>query len=261
MRVRQKSLKLPPWSRPGLTGPLSGWRRGFTSTGWEWGSEANHPGILSSRPPFFQLFCLALFPGPWSHAELPDLSCYFFRGCANCVKPVFCSGRQTACSRRQATWRLKASNKWSLWWLDQWLRACLTSTKGSWPSQNFPHLLAHPHPRGAGGCLLQWSWPHQPKSLKLQHQTHWLNSSRRHIGEGGPSLTVPQPKKATINTEMAPLCINIVDLSLLGWGVPGGTHNLLCCHMHPCALGPFGHEGIISLLPQYILQCWSPQTT
>ena len=106
------------------------------------------PRYFPLEPPFsFALsstLSLCSFPGSPSD-YLIFLA--FFRHCASCIKPVFCSSRQN-------TWRPVASNRWSLWWPDQRLRACMTSSEWPWPSQIFPHLLAYLHPKGTGRCLL-----------------------------------------------------------------------------------------------------------
>ena len=80
--MRQKSKKPPPKSRLGLTGPKSGWRRGFTDISRGWISETTCPGILIWTP--FSLVLsssLSLCPCPWSHSGYPDLLVFFQGHC------------------------------------------------------------------------------------------------------------------------------------------------------------------------------------
>ena len=121
MNITLRNLKPPPKSRSGLAGPVSGWRRGVHQHWQRVRLRAIHAGNLSSRP-LSLLFYLAPYFSVLSQDHVQGYLIFlvhFFRGCASCMKPVFCSGSQTACSWRQAAWKLKASDKWSFQWLDK----------------------------------------------------------------------------------------------------------------------------------------------
>ena len=130
-RVRKKSLKPPPENGLGLTVPMSGMEEGSSPALAESKVQRqHHPGNFHSRP-LSLLFYLALYSSVLAHDHIQGYLIFlvlFFRGCINCIKPAFCSRRQTTCGWRQAIWKLKASNKWSLWWPNQRLRACMTSS-------------------------------------------------------------------------------------------------------------------------------------
>ena len=161
---------------------------------------------------------------------LHDLLFVLFRGCANCMLPVFYN-------RRQNAWRPSTSNKWSLQRPDLRLRACTTSSKGPWPSQSLPCLLAHLCPRGAGRFLLLQPHAQQPKRLKLHHLS-------------------PNPKGVTYCWDDTPMCQyrgSPPALLLLGWGVPWRTPILQCHYLLSGAPCPFGHEAVVSPLPHYVL--------
>ena len=209
--MRQRSLRPLPKSRPGLTGPISGWRRGFTSIGREQGSEAAHPGNLSSRP-LSLLFFLVLYFSVLAqdHVQGYLIFLVFFRGCTNCVKPVFCGGRQTICSWRQATWKLKPSNKWfavprlETDGLHDLLQGIMTQPDLSKPV-GLPLLKRHRwvHPATVLTPLTQE--PKATASIPLVQEFEGAHQSR------GSSLSVPQPKEATIPNKMATLYINMGD--------------------------------------------------
>ena len=199
----------------------------FTGVGGEYISETTHLGIFLWTPFSVVLSSsLSLCPCPWSYLGYLIFFLFLFRSCANCIKPVFCSGRQN-------TWRPRASNKWSLWWPVQRPRACMTSFEEPWPSQSLPWLLAHLCLRGTCRCLLLQSHVWQPKRPKLSHlsanprgwHTHWDDTSMRHCRS------------------------HPLDLLVLGQGLSWGTLILSWHYLFSCAPCPSGHKAVMSLYP------------
>ena len=136
------------------------------------------------------LFCLSsslsLCPCPWSHLGYLIFFFLFFQRLYQLSQASFLWHDAECLQLGAECLETKGLQQVELWWLDQRLRACTTSSKGPLPGQSLPHLLVCLHPRGAGGCLLQWSHAQQPKRPKLQP---WVHQNRR------PSLTCPPTPK------------------------------------------------------------------
>ena len=186
------------------------WGGGFTGIGRECVSETTCPGIFLWTP--FSVVLSSSIPQslPMVTFGLPDLLVLFFRGCTNCIKPVFCSGRWNA-------WRPRSSSKWSLQWLDQKLRACITSSEGPWPGQSPPCQLAHLQQKAQVGAYYCGLMPNSPKLPHLSPPT-----------QGG-----------NIATEMAPLHVNVGDVHQVYHcqvkGYPEGplySYATICSHVH-----------------------------
>ena len=176
------------------------------------------PGIFPLIP-LSLLLCLALYASVLALDHFwATWSSWFFQGCASCIKPDFCGGRQNAC-------RLVASKRWSLWWSDQRLRACITIL---WGAMTWPDL-------STSAC--------SPPS-KRHRWVHTAMVSCPTAQEAKVPPSVPQPLGYDLPTKIIPLHINIRGPHwVYHWEVkgcpegPSPYHAAICSIMHHVHLG------------------------
>ena len=220
MKVRQRSLKPPPKSRPGSTGPTFGWRRGVH---WLWQRVRVRdylPQYFSFWTPFSFVLSSALSPCPCPRSHLGYLIFFYFLGAV----PVASSQFPVAGGGTPGDQQPPTSGVFS-----GWIRG--------WGPVQYP-LRGHDPARSFHIC-----WPPSAQGAHVGANCYGLmpNSTR-----GQSSPTVPWPLGGNTPAEMTPCRGCPLGLSLPGQGVPWGTLILPCCHLFSCVLHPSGHEAVMS---------------